>query len=348
VSKPTGLKPSFGPLAQFKREPVTVNQAELVRQFYFCPNNQLPLVIEAMRAGVDLLAWVKNNGASLESTLLHHGAILFRGFNKLSAQEFGLFIQVVSGCLIEYRERSSPRKAVLGNIYTSTEYPAKYSIFPHNENSYAHTWPLKLFFYCENPPSEDGETPLVDVRKVYSRITPVTRERFERLGIMYVRNFSEALGLSWQATFQTDDVKEVERYCREAGYEIEWKEGSRLKTRRIGRAVVEHPKTGAKLWFNHAAFFHVSTLDHSIQSALLPQMSEESLPNNTYYGDGSSIEPSVLTELREAYLQEMISFRWKKGDLLMLDNMLTAHARSPYKGERRILVGMSEPFESRI
>lgn len=51
----------------------------------------------------------------------------------------------VSGDLLEYRERSSPRTHVEHNIYTSTEYPAHHPIFLHNENSYAHTWPLNLF-----------------------------------------------------------------------------------------------------------------------------------------------------------------------------------------------------------
>jgi hypothetical protein len=51
-----------------------------------------------------------------------------------------------------------------------------------------------------------------------------------------------------------------------------------------------------------------------------------------------------MDSLREAYLAEKVVFPWQRGDVLMLDNMLTAHAREPYRGERRILTGMARPF----
>jgi hypothetical protein len=51
----------------------------------------------------------------------------------------------------------------------------------------------------------------------------------------------------------------------------------------------------------------------------------------------------VLDELREAYHRETVTFPWHKGDVLLLDNMLAAHGRSPYTGPRNILVGMAEP-----
>ena len=70
---------------------------------------------------------------------------------------------------------------------------------------------------------------------------------------------------------------------------------------------------------------------------------EEDYPTNTYYGDGSPIEPSVLGELRQIYQQELVEFPWQTGDILMLDNMLTVHARRPYKGDRKIVTGMAEP-----
>ena len=73
-------------------------------------------------------------------------------------------------------------------------------------------------------------------------------------------------------------------------------------------------------------------------------MPEEDLPTNTYYGDGSAIEPSVLAELQAAYQQEMVTFSWEKGDVLMLDNMLSIHARQPFVPPRKILVGMAEPY----
>jgi alpha-ketoglutarate-dependent taurine dioxygenase len=195
------------------------------------------------------------------------------------------------------------------------------------------------------PPTQGGETPIADCRKVFERIDPKVRQRFIEKGWMLVRNFGDGLSLSWQSVFQTEDRSAVEAYCRQAGIETEW-HGDRLRARQVRRAVAQHPATGEMVWFNHAAFFHVSTLESSTREVLLAGLAEEDLPNNTYYGDGSPIELSALDEIREAYRIEMVSFAWQPGDILMLDNMLVAHGRNPYAGPRKILVAMSEPFGS--
>jgi alpha-ketoglutarate-dependent taurine dioxygenase len=160
---------------------------------------------------------------------------------------------------------------------------------------------------------------------------------------MYVRNFGDGFGLPWQSVFQTDDKTQVEEHCRKSGIQVEWKEGERLRTRAVRRAVATHPVSGERVWFNHATFFNVSTLAEKIRESLLEEFSEEELPTNTYYGDGTPIEPEVLDHLRACYHAETISFPWQQGDLLMLDNMMVAHGRAPYQGERQILVGMSHP-----
>jgi alpha-ketoglutarate-dependent taurine dioxygenase len=108
-------------------------------------------------------------------------------------------------------------------------------------------------------------------------------------------------------------------------------------------AVTRHPVTGETLWFNHATFFHVSTLAPAIREELLVEFAEDELPANTYYGDGSPIEPEILDQLRALYEQFTVSFAWQKGDVLLLDNMMVAHGRAPYEGARKILVGMAEP-----
>jgi alpha-ketoglutarate-dependent taurine dioxygenase len=66
-------------------------------------------------------------------------------------------------------------------------------------------------------------------------------------------------------------------------------------------------------------------------------------PNNTYYGDGSPIEDEALMNLREAYRSEAVSFRWRTGDVLLIDNILTAHARNSFIGPRQIFLVLANP-----
>jgi alpha-ketoglutarate-dependent taurine dioxygenase len=293
------------------------------------------------------VVWAGGHREFIESSLAEHGGILFRRFGISTPAEFEQFVKAVCGELLEYNERSSPRSAVSGNVYTSTDYPADQSIFLHNENSYQQTWPMKIFFFCEKAPARGGETPIADCRRVLERISPATREKFVEKGWMYVRNFGDGLGLPWQTVFQTSERGVVEEHCRRNGILVEWKEGGRLRTRAVRPAVSRHPRTGELTWFNHATFFHVTTLDPATGGALLEEFGEEDLPSNTRYGDGSPIEPEALEELRDAYRRELVSFAWEEGDVLMLDNMLVAHGRAPYEGTRRVLVAMAEPQSDR-
>lgn len=327
-----------------RRRAVSASPQSLVRAEPMSGESLLPLVVRPALGGVELASWAAGNREWLEARLREHGAILFRDFPLGGADAFEAVVTAISGAPMEYRERSSPRSRVGGQVYTSTDYPPEQSIFPHNEHSYAQTWPMKLFFYCETAAREGGETPLADCRRVYQRIDPRIRERFARSGWIYARNFGDGFGLPWRTVFQTDDRATVEAYCLANDIEFEWKPGDRLRTRQRRAAAAAHPRTGEPVWFNHATFFHVSTLAPAVRDALLTQFTDEDLPNNSYYGDGQPIEPEVLEHLREAYLREVVTFSWQQGDLVMLDNMLTAHARNPYVGRRRVLFAMSEPF----
>ena len=166
--------------------------------------------------------------------------------------------------------------------------------------------------------------------------------------VMYVRNYGHGLDLTWQQAFQTESRSEVEIYCRGAGIEFEWIDKDHLRTRQTCQAVAEHPKTGEMVWFNQAHLFHVSNLKPEIRESLLSLFKEESLPRNAYYGDGAPIEAAALDEIREIYEQEAVIFPWREGDILMLDNMLTAHGRTSFVGHRNVVVGMAEPVAAQV
>ncbi len=328
-----------------KRKAIGLSQTGLVNSSRLSANGLLPLVLEPAVRGVNLGEWAANNRDFITENIHKSGGILFRNFNISNAIDFEDFAKAASGSeLLEYRERSSPRSQVSGNVYTSTDYPADQSIFLHNENSYQHTWPLRIFFYCAQSATTGGETPIADTRRIRARIPVEIQQRFVEKQWMYVRNFNESFGLPWQTVFQTTDKTVVEEYCSRNAILVEWREGDLLTTRAIRPVISRHPQTGEDVWFNHATFFHVTTLEPTVRDVFLTAFQEKDLPTNTYYGDGSPIEAAVLDVLRDIYRTEAVSFSWQEGDILMLDNMLAAHGRSSYSGPRKVLVAMTEPI----
>ncbi|WNF06405.1 non-ribosomal peptide synthetase [Brevibacillus borstelensis] len=304
----------------------------------------LPLIIKPDVQDLNEIKWLKTRQPEIEELLTKYGVVRLRGFTIRSMDDFQNLVQSLSTELLEYKERSTPRRQVSGHVYTSTEYPEDQHIPLHNENSYSSVWPMKIWFYCHTAAQVGGETPIGDSRKVYELIDPKIRETFERKQVMYVRNYGFGLDLPWQEAFQTNDRAEVEAYCRKQSIEFEWIDENRLRTRQVRPAVSVHPKTGEKLWFNQAHLFHVSNLQPEVRHSLAAMFKEEELPRNAYYGDGTRIEEDVLESIREAYRQVSISFPWQQGDIMLLDNMLMAHGRAPFRGIRNVLVSMSDPL----
>jgi len=324
-----------------QRRAVQASETDLIHKSYL-DGRPLPVVVEPGIHQIDLARWAETNRDFIGATLANAGAILFRNFKIAKVTQFESVIKAACGELLKYTERSSPRSQVAGNVFTSTDYPAEQSIFLHTEQSYNYTFPLRIAFFCLTEPGRGGETPIADTRRVLKRIRPETRERFERLGYLYVRNFGSGIGLSWKEAFQTSDRIEVERHCRTSQIDFEWLPDGRLRTQQRRPVVAYHP-SGVEAWFNHLTFFHVTTLEPDVRKHMLENFREEDLPNNTYYGDGSPIEAEVMEELRGAYLAESISFPWRAGDILLLDNVLTAHGRAPFTPPRKVVVAMTSP-----
>lgn len=332
------MNPNLTKPGMSKRKAITLTQDALAEERLLRADSRLPLVLEPAVEGVILSQWAAGKTDFISEKLRSNGAILFRGFKVGTVEEFELFLQSLVGDLFHYSYRSTPRTQVSGRIYTSTEYPQHQTIPLHNEMSYSHNWPMVIGFCCLEAPSNGGETPIADSRNVFEAIPPAVRDRFIERGVMYVRNYGDALDLSWRDVFQTTERAEVETFCREAGIQFEWRGKNELQTRQICQAVATHPHTGESVWFNQAHLFHVSNLEPEIRKSLMVSTGE--LPRNAYYGDGSPIEEDALETIRTAYANETVVFPWQTKDVLLLDNMLTAHGRRPYKGARSIVVGM--------
>lgn len=302
----------------------------------------LPLRVTPGQPGVSLADAAQALRELSDSALERTGAILFSGFEPAGVEGFQQFASSFGHPLLNYEFGSTPRSKVSGGVYTSTEYPAHRSIPLHNEQAYTNQWPMRIWFYCAQAAQSGGQTPIADSREVYRRIDPALRERFARKRLMYVRNYGNGLDVAWQQVFNTEDPAQVEHYCRERGIECEWKADGELRTRQCCQGVATHPRTGDRVWFNQAHLFHLSALDPEMREVLLDTVGHEDLPRNVYYADGSPLEDSALDEVRGVLDACRITFDWASGDVLLLDNMLTAHARAPFSGPRKVVVAMTE------
>lgn len=333
---------SFRKFKKTQPKAVNLGQRELVKKGPLSSGEAIPIVIEPQIDILDLGGWISNNWQSVHADLLKHGALLFRGFEVPDQATFKSVVAATSVPLMNYMEGATPRTELGGKVYTSTEYPPDQSIALHNELTYVMTWPMKIWFYCLQPAQEKGETPIADVRNVLRRLDPKIKERFAEKGWLLVRNFGEGLSLPWQTSFHLESKSDLEAYCKAARIDWQWKPGDGLQTRQRRPAITRHPVTGESVWFNHIAFWHVSSLEPQLREAMMALFGEENLAYNTYYGDGTRIEDSIIAEINEAYRQETIAFPWQHGDIMMLDNMLVAHGRSPFVGPRKVLVAMGE------
>jgi len=282
----------------------------------------------------------------IDADLLRHGAVLFRGFGIGDQETFQQTLARFACPLMEYVDGNSPRTKLTASVYTSTEYPPGYFISLHNELSYSKRWPARLFFCCVVAPEEGGETPLVDGRALLRELPREIVDQFRARGVRYVRNLhgGRGYGPSWQKTFQTEARTDVEALTGAAGAEAEWLDDGSLRLMQLGVGTARHPVTGEEVWFNQADQFHPSTHPEELYRSMLALYKgrEALLPQNATFGDGGEIPPAYLTTIRQVTRSNLAAFAWRQGDLLMVDNMLAAHGRNPFRGPRRILVSMTD------
>jgi len=305
---------------------------------------RLPVVVEPPEAGADPLAWLADEGEAVEAALHGPGALLLRGFAMTDAAAFRRFAETaLDGGLADYRYRSTPRREVEDGVYTATEYPPAAAIPLHGENHYRRSWPRRLAFCCLQPATAGGATPLADTRALYRRLPAAIRERFEAKGVVYLRRFGE-IDLSWQEVFQSESRAEVEAFCRAAGIDWSWDAEGRLETQQLCQASARHPVTGEWAWCNQVHLFHPAQHPPEVREGLRALYGPDGGPRGARYGDGTAIEDAVIEEILGYWAEEARRFEWRAGDLLLLDNLLTAHGRDPFEGPRRVLVAMgAEP-----
>jgi len=327
----------------------------------------LPQVVEAdgARSLVELCAFVTAERNRLRDEMLKRGGILLRGFE---VNEPAGFAEIIAALGYRPEEENpfdtSPRSKVAENVYTSTDTPAAYPILAHNENSFLNERPRMISFFCLVEPRRYGETPLFDSRAAAIALDPGVRAKLEEKKVCYRRRlpkkrpgWAPVMNRDWEEAFGTRDRDEIEAMVTAQGMTCHWHPNGRvLHTENVVNPLPRHPDTGDQC-LNLQAFHRTSILQDldevrprqsrlhnaSLKMGLRILYALDVMPVQILYGDRTPIPADEMAEIRRATWDHSVLFRWKKGDVLVLDNILTGHGRMNVEGPRKILASFADP-----
>jgi alpha-ketoglutarate-dependent taurine dioxygenase len=272
-----------------------------------------------------------------------HGALLFRGA-AAGAQEFEQVCRAGTPQLLDYTAGGSPRTRVNGKIYTSTEYPREQPIPLHCEMTYLQEIPHYIWFWCERPAEDGGETPIGDMCRFLERLDDRLIDKFDRFGVRYIYNLhgGRGFGRGWKEAFGTDDREQVEIWLTGNASEFSWEADGSLHAELQGPGLRKHSVTGESIWGNQATSWHIGSLSGQMAQRMRRVFREDSrLPKHATFGDGSPIPDSDIRRILDGLADEELTFDWRRGDVLLCDNQRCAHGRRPFTGERRVLVALA-------
>jgi alpha-ketoglutarate-dependent taurine dioxygenase len=301
-----------------------------------------PPVVRA-EAGGDAVDWVEGHRNALRAVVAERGCVLVRGLGLRDAAEAGAVFQRLGSGLMAEREAFAPREPFPGGVYSVTPWPANQPMCMHHELSYALEFPGLVMFACLTAPAAGGATGVADAPAVLGALPAALVARFEQQGWLLTRTYNEDIGASVEQAFGTGDRHAVESYCRANAIEFDWQPDGGLRTRQRRSAVVRHPVTGQRCWFNQIAFLNEQTIDPEVREYLVEVYGQDGLPFNTFFGNGDPVGADVVDLLNATYETLTAREPWQGGDLLLVDNIRTAHSREPYQGPREVLAALADP-----
>jgi alpha-ketoglutarate-dependent taurine dioxygenase len=293
----------------------------------------------------DAPSWAAEHREALRAAVAEHGWVRVRGLGLGDPSEAGAVFERLAGELMTEREAFAARERYSDGVYSSAKWPQNQPMCMHHELSYTLEFPGLMMFACLGAPTEGGATAVADAEAVLAALPGDLVERFEREGWLLTRSYSEEIGASVADAFGTDDPDAVEAYCRANAIEFQWQPDGGLRTRQRRSAVVQHPVTGRRCWFNQIAFLSEWTMEPEVREFLVDMYGADGLPFNTRYGNGDPIGEEVVELLNDVYDANTVREPWQAGDLMLVDNIRMAHSRESYEGPREVIVGMADPVQ---
>ncbi|KAH7841530.1 hypothetical protein Vadar_031130 [Vaccinium darrowii] len=279
-----------------------------------------------------LLLALGKNKEWFKQMIIKNSAVLLRGFNVRNAEDFNDIVETVGSENVPYVGRA-PRTNVHKRVYTANEGPLSESILFHHEMVLMKGYPENVMFFCEIPPPEGGETPIVPSFRVAERMVeefPEAMKEMEEKGLNYTyiipaHNTHSFIGGGWSTILGTSDPAEAMKRAKVlADIDIEWLSNGSAKMSFVQRPLTKvfDGRKRRKMWFNTVYLVY----GKKVSSVMMM--------------DGTEIPEKVVKRCGEILEEESIQFKWEKGDVLFLDNLAMQHGRRPSLSPRKVLVAI--------
>lgn len=323
----------------------------------FAPGLGLPLFIqpETSQLAQDadhFRGWFRDNEAAIDALLYEAGALVFRGFPVRDAQGFSALIDHYESPPLAYTGGSAGRGELATRVFEATNAPARLQIALHQEMAYLPNYPDRLSFFCRMPSVTRGETILGDMRRVTAELDSALVRKVDERGVLYTRNlrdrrqttgdaYFDAIHRTWQDAFNTEDPAKPVEDAANMGLGAEWLDDGSLNVTYRGPGLLNHPKTGERLWFNQLQTMNLGPHNTpSFETYEAQYGATGRYPFKAAFGDCSPVSPADAQALADTLDACTVAFPWSSGDVMLVDNYRCAHGRNPFTGLRDVQVAL--------
>lgn len=290
------------------------------------------------------IEWLTDTAVTIQSLKLTKGAVMVHGLPLKTADDIARARDALGIPSFQSTERFGRRQEHRNGVVSPIHWPKERELCPYQEESFNLVVPNTVLTGCIRSPEKGGEVALSDARQIIDHLPPKLTEQLRIDGWIMTRVFHPQFGISWQDAFGCTDRDALSALFAQHEITHEWLYDGALRLRRQRPAFRMHPKTDVDCWFNQLAFLNRGSLEPR-ERELLSLAFGNDLPVDTALGNGQPLPEADLATIQDAYDATTTKMAWRAGDLLIVDNLLTAQGRSPLVGTPEYWIAFGDPVK---
>lgn len=336
---------------------------------------QYPLFIEPEDSEHPDLGLLTANRSAIVDLIHNFGAVVLRNWKTDGLDDFVRSLECVFGSEDEgtyYHKHSMLRDGgrkptAHPNVFSASEAPPGQMIPNHCEQSYLNVRCRYISFWCGEEPEFAGQTPVFDMERVFAALSPKLQARllesnFKLFGWHFPPKHFELV-------FGKSDPREVEEVIKKFGMHQQWQTNEDgVRTVCVDGhcpGAVVHPVSGAFCltdhidvdatleWYRRMNFYGFGYMPGFVIRAVGYAGAWYTDFLSSWYANSlhDTLEQSLPSADRRTISGEVLRaasfFKWKKGDVLLIDNIKMAHGRMTFTKPRKILTSMIGLYDAR-